>query len=69
MYFCFRETYGGLHLKYKVNPDIAIVTEKAMKWLYYYSYIRYQKIMEKSENSFVSSTFGRKKLDLRQLLP
>ena len=20
----FRETYGGLHLKYKVNPDIAI---------------------------------------------
>ena len=24
MHFRFRETFGGLHLKYGVNPDIAI---------------------------------------------
>ena len=24
MYFGFRETYGGLHLKYKITPDICI---------------------------------------------
>ena len=28
----FRETYGGIHKKYNVNPDIAIFV-KARQWL------------------------------------
>ena len=58
----FRETYGGLHLKYKVN-QILLYLEKEM--IYAITAILGTKIMEKSENSFVSSTFGRKELDLR----
>ena len=64
----FRETYGGLHLKYKVNPDIAIFGKALGNGYAITAILGTKKIMEKSENSFVSSTFWSEKLDLRQLL-
>ena len=53
----FRETYGGLHLKYKVNPDIAIFGKALGNGYAITAILGTKKIMEKSENSFVSSTF------------
>ena len=52
----FRETYGGLHKKYKVYPDIAMFG-KAMGNGYAINAIIGKKIMKGAEKSFISSTF------------
>ena len=53
----FRETYGGLHLKYNINPDIAIFGKALGNGYAITAILGTKKIMEKSENSFLSSTF------------
>ena len=52
----FRETYGGIHGKYGVNPDIAIYG-KALGNGYAITAVVGKKIMKNSKNTFISSTF------------
>jgi glutamate-1-semialdehyde aminotransferase len=53
----FRETLGGIHKKYKVNPDIAIFGKAIGNGYAITAVIGKEKIMKASESSFISSTF------------
>ena len=53
----FRENYGGLHLKYKVNPDLAMFGKAIGNGYSITSVIGKQKIMKCAKDSFISSTF------------
>ena len=48
---------GGLHLKYKVNPDIAIFGKALGSSFAINAIVGKKKIMAKAENTFISSTF------------
>ncbi len=53
----FRETLGGIHKRYKVNPDIAIFGKAIGNGYAITAVIGKEKIMKESESSFISSTF------------
>ena len=53
----FRETFGGLHLKYNVNPDIAVFGKALGNGHPITAVIGKRNIMEKAKFSFISSTF------------
>ena len=53
----FRETYGGLHLKYKIYPDIAMFGKAIGNGYALTAVIGKKKIMDKSKDTFISSTF------------
>jgi glutamate-1-semialdehyde 2,1-aminomutase len=53
----YRENLGGLHLNYKVNPDIAIFGKSLGSGFAINAIIGKKKIMQKAENTFISSTF------------
>lgn len=53
----FRETYGGLHLKYAVNPDIAIFGKTLGNGYAITSIIGTASVMEYAQSTFISSTF------------
>ena len=53
----FRETFGGIHLKYKVNPDICMFGKALGNGYAITSLIGKGNIMKKSKESFISSTF------------
>ena len=53
----FRETLGGLHLKYKIFPDLAIFGKAIGNGYPITAVIGKRKIMSKFDNTFVSSTF------------
>ena len=53
----FRETYGGLHLKYKVNPDLAIFGKALGNGYAISSIIGKRDIMTAEKKTFISSTF------------
>ena len=53
----YRENMGGTHLKYKVNPDMAIFGKALGSGYAINSVIGKKLIMEKAEKTFVSSTF------------
>ena len=53
----FRETLGGIHLKYQVNPDICMFGKALGNGYAITSIIGKRKIMEKASDSFISSTF------------
>ncbi len=53
----FRETYGGLHKKYKVNPDMAIFGKAIGNGYPINAIIGKKKIMMCAEKTFISSTF------------
>ena len=53
----FRETFGGIHLKYKVNPDICMFGKALGNGYAITSIIGKRKIMSKASDSFISSTF------------
>jgi len=53
----FRQTYGGLHLKYKVYPDICLLGKALGNGYPINAVIGKKKIMSKAKNSFISSTF------------
>lgn len=53
----FRETFGGLHLKYGVNPDIAVFGKTLGNGYAVNAVIGRREVMESMEHSFVSSTF------------
>ena len=48
---------GGIHLKFKVNPDIAIFGKALGSGCAINAIIGKKKIMKKAENTFISSTF------------
>ena len=48
---------GGIHLKFKVNPDIAIFGKALGSGYAINAVIGKKKILEKAENTFISSTF------------
>ena len=53
----FRETYGGLHKKYNINPDIAIFGKALGNGYAITSVIGKKSIMEAAQTTFISSTF------------
>ena len=53
----FRETYGGLHLKYGVFPDMAIFGKALGNGYAITSIIGKKEVMEAAQNTFISSTF------------
>lgn len=53
----FRETLGGLHKKYKVNPDLAIFGKAMGNGYPITSVLGKKKIMQKFDSTFASSTF------------
>ena len=53
----FRETFGGIHLKYGVNPDICMFGKALGNGYAITSIIGKRKIMNKASDSFISSTF------------
>ena len=53
----FRETFGGLHLKYNVNPDMAIFSKALGNGYAICSIIGINSVMQYAQSSFISSTF------------
>ena len=53
----FRETFGGLHLKYKINPDMAMFGKALGNGYAITSVIGKKEIMAYADNTFISSTF------------
>ena len=53
----FRESYGGLHLNYKIYPDIAMFGKAIGNGYALTAIIGKNKIMNKAKNTFISSTF------------
>ena len=53
----FRETMGGLHLKYKVEPDIAIFGKAIGNGYALNAIIGKEEVMNYAQESFISSTF------------
>ncbi len=53
----FRETYGGLHLKYKIKPDIMLLGKALGNGYAITALLGRKKIMQKSSDLFISSTF------------
>lgn len=53
----FREAYGGLHLKYGVNPDMAIFGKALGNGYAITSIIGRRAVMEAAQTTFISSTF------------
>ena len=53
----FRETFGGLHLKYGVEPDMAMFGKALGNGYAITSTIGRRSVMEAAQNTFISSTF------------
>lgn len=53
----FRETFGGLHKKYNVEPDIAIFAKALGNGYAISACIGRQEIMQAAQKTFISSTF------------
>lgn len=53
----FRESFGGLHLKYKVYPDMCILGKALGNGFPITAVLGKRNIMESAQTSFISSTF------------
>ena len=53
----FRETFGGLHLKYGISPDMAIFGKALGNGYAITAVIGRREVMECAQNTFISSTF------------
>tara|TARA_B100001142_G_scaffold330295_1_gene397835 strand:+ start:90014 stop:92035 length:2022 start_codon:yes stop_codon:yes gene_type:complete len=53
----FRETYGGIHKKYDVEPDIAMFGKALGNGYSITAVVGKKDIMEAAQNTFISSTF------------
>lgn len=53
----FRETFGGLHLKYGVNPDLAMFGKALGNGYAISAVIGRDEVMRAAEETFISSTF------------
>tara|TARA_B100001964_G_C14230114_1_gene599600 strand:+ start:747 stop:2066 length:1320 start_codon:yes stop_codon:yes gene_type:complete len=57
----FRQTFGGLHKLYRVNPDMAIFGKSLGNGYPITAIIGNKKVMKYSQSSFISSTFWSEK--------
>ena len=53
----FRETFGGLHQKYKIEPDLALFSKALGNGYAISALVGKSKIMESAQSTFISSTF------------
>ena len=53
----FRECFGGLHLKYKINPDMAMFGKALGNGYGITAIIGKENIMQATQDTFISSTF------------
>jgi glutamate-1-semialdehyde 2,1-aminomutase len=53
----FRESFGGLHLKYGVDPDVAIFGKTISNGYALTAIVGRRDVMEQAQSSFISSTF------------
>ena len=53
----FRETYGGIHTKYEVNPDICMLGKALGNGYAITAIIGINEVMKEAQSSFISSTF------------
>jgi len=53
----FRETFGGIHKKYDVNPDIALFAKALGNGYGISACIGIKEIMQSADSTFISSTF------------
>ena len=53
----FRETFGGLHKKYGVGPDMALFSKALGNGYAISAVIGIQEVMEATQSTFISSTF------------
>jgi glutamate-1-semialdehyde 2,1-aminomutase len=53
----FRETHGGLHLKYGIEPDIAILGKTLGNGYAINAVMGRREVMEATQSTFISSTF------------
>ena len=53
----FRETFGGLHLKYDVEPDMAMFGKALGNGYAITATIGRRSVMEAAQCTFISSTF------------
>ena len=53
----FRETYGGLHLKYKISPDIATFGKALGNGYAINAVVGNYEVMKYAQSTFISSTF------------
>ncbi len=53
----FRETFGGLHLKYNVTPDICILGKALGNGYPITAVLGKRRIMQSAQSTFISSTF------------
>jgi glutamate-1-semialdehyde 2,1-aminomutase len=53
----FRETFGGLHKKYKVEPDMMMLGKALGNGYAIASVVGKREVMDAAQNSFISSTF------------
>ena len=53
----FREVYGGLHMKYKIYPDMAVFGKSIANGIPLKAVLGTKAQFDKAENSFISSTF------------
>ena len=53
----FRETFGGLHKKYGVNPDLAVFGKALGNGYAITAIIGRREVMEAAQSTFISSTF------------
>ena len=58
----FRETYGGLHLKYKIEPDMAMYGKALGNGYAITAVIGRREVMEAAQRTFISSTFWTEKI-------
>lgn len=58
----FRETYGGIHKLYEVEPDIAMFGKALGNGYAINAILGKKEIMEAANNSFISSTFWSEKI-------
>ena len=53
----FRESFGGIHLKYGINPDLAIFGKALGNGYAITAILGTRIVMEEAQKSFISSTF------------
>lgn len=58
----FRETFGGLHLKYGVNPDLAMFGKAMGNGFAISAVLGRGEVMKAAEETFISSTFWTERL-------
>ena len=66
MYIWFRETFGGIHQKFNIFPDICVFG-KALKWIWNNCHCWKKNIMDNAQKLLLAAHFGQRELVRLQL--